>query len=186
MCTSPKVEISPVTHELIDSRLNLARTTVPRILNSDPTYRASQRTRETVFTLARELGYDFSHLRRIHRRQGERLFTNAEAALRFVTEDGRVFDEGVCTIKNVSLAGALIANIQLGKGVIPLTPFRIHLAAKSGPLAHIPLIGKMVRCSNMKEVEIGIAFSPLDHEVLSLLKQALDVLEAKSPAEGLS
>ena len=182
MCTSPKTETSPVTHELIASRLNLARTTVTRILNSDPTYRASQRTRETVFALAKELGYDFSNLRRIHRRHGDRILANAEAVVRLVLEDGRLFDEGLCTIRNVSLAGALLSNIRLGKGVLPLTQFRIYLAAKSGVLAGIPLTGRMARCSFGREFEIGMAFSPLDNEVLSSLRQALDYLEAKSPS----
>jgi hypothetical protein len=159
---------------VIASRLNLARTTVTRILNNDPSYRASQRTRQMVFSLAQQLGYDFSNLRRIHRRKGERLSVNAEASVRLISDDGQVFDEGVCTVKNVSLAGALIGGLRMAKGVLPLARVKVFLELKSGELSGLLLMGEMARCSYNKEFEIGVSFAGLDSGVAAQLRQVLE------------
>ena len=185
MCAMVRTQSSEITHEVIAAHLNLARTTVTRILNSDPTYRASQRTRQMVFSLAQQLGYDFSHLRRIHRRRDERKPMNLEASVRLILDDDRVFDEGVCTIRNISLAGALIGNLRLTKGILPLAHVWVQLEAKTGPLAGISLRGEMARCAYNKEFEIGVSLTSLQNEVLATLKQALELLALKPPGNGV-
>ncbi len=181
MCTEAKTESTEVTHQTIATRLNLARTTVTRILNNDPSYRASQRTREKVMTLAQQLGYDFSNLRRIHRRRHERRLTNIEARLRFVLEDGHIFDEGLCTILNISLVGALLGNLRLPKSVLPLTYLTIHLEAQSGPLAGVSIAATLARFACNRHPEIGVSFVPSDATGLAKLKEALDNFQAQTP-----
>lgn len=183
MCTSA-VDQPKVTHEMIARELKLARTTVTRILNNDPTYRASQKTRDKVFAMAHQLGYDFSQLRRIHRRRYERHGIKAEARLRLILDSGQLFDEGHCTIKNISLAGALLGNLRLPRGVLPLTHVIAHLEILEKPLAGITLTGEIVRCAYKKNAEIAIAFTHTDHENLTKLEHALASLFDKTTEKG--
>jgi hypothetical protein len=136
---------------------------------------------------AETLGYDFTRLRRIHRRREERYQTDFEARVRIAYEDGRVFDEGMCTVKNLSLTGALLCNLRLGKGVLPLARLLVHIEVVSGPLANVPLRGGIARYVFINEAQIGVSFSGFDEEVLGRLQDALNVIQGRtgSPPQGI-
>ena len=174
MCPKERSVSSEVTHETIAKRLNLARTTVTRIINNDPTYRASKATREKVCALAMELGYDYSNLRRIHRRRFPRRLADVEAQVRVVLEDGKLFDEGQCKVRNISLAGALLGDVRLTRAVLPLHRATVHMEVKEGPLSGLPLWGYLRRYSYGKEVEVGIVFEDMETSLLSQLSKVLE------------
>ena len=99
--------------------------------------------------------------------------------MRLTLDDGRVFDEGVCTIKNISLAGALIGNLRMAKGVLPLTRVKVFLEFRSGELSGLALIGEMARCAYNKEFEIGVSFVGLDTGAMAQLEQVLEAVASK-------
>ncbi len=119
-----------VTQQDIADKVGLSRTTVTKILNRDPRYITSEETRNKVFKAAEELGYNFTQIRRPFRREYGRAEVNAEATVTIVFEDGEVFDKGNAVIRNISIGGALLANVELPKGVLPLKRFSIILRIK--------------------------------------------------------
>ena len=119
-----------VTQQDIADKVGLSRTTVTKILNRDPSYITSEETRERVFKAAEELGYNFKQIRRPFRRMYGRVELRAEGNVVIVFKDGEVFDKGDAIIRNISAGGALITDLQLTKGVLPLRKFSIILRVK--------------------------------------------------------
>jgi len=119
-----------VTQQDIAEKVGLSRTTVTKILNRDPSYITSEETRNRVFQAAEELGYNFKQIRRPFRRRYGRIKINAEGNIVVVFKDGEVFDKGEAVIRNISAGGALITDLKLPKGVLPLRKFSIILRIK--------------------------------------------------------
>jgi transcriptional regulator with XRE-family HTH domain len=116
-----------VTQQDIADRVGLSRTTVTKILNRDPSYITSDETRRKVFEAAEELGYNFKQIRRPFRRRYGRADINTEGNIVLVFKDGEVFDKGEATVRNISAGGALLTNVRLAKGVLPIKRFSIIL-----------------------------------------------------------
>ncbi|MBN1809210.1 MAG: PilZ domain-containing protein [Planctomycetes bacterium] len=151
-----------VSQKEIASRLKLDRTTVTKILNRDPNYSASPGTRERVFKAAEELGYDFASIRRPFRREYGRKVINAEAGMKIALEDGTVFDEGTCLLRNVSVGGALLARLSLTKMVLPLVNFTIMLSMPWQE-GEEELVGecevvRLAEATDTGEPELGVRF----------------------------
>lgn len=160
-----------VTHEDIAKKVGLSRTTVTKILNRDPSYVTSEKTRNDVFKAAEELGYNFMQIRRPFRREQTRVEVGSEVHISIIFKDGKVFDTGTAMLKNVSTSGALLTSIVTSKNVLPLRSFSIILRVKDCKELQ-DLVGEctMVRLSEEDEdesetPEIGVRFlniSPRD------------------------
>jgi transcriptional regulator with XRE-family HTH domain len=116
-----------VSQKDIAEYLGMDRSTVTKVLNRDPRYSASEKTRDLIFRTAERLGYDFTAIRRPYKREYGRIEINARGMVTINTEDGALFDEGQAVIRNLSIGGALLTGIRTSKMVLPLSPFRIKL-----------------------------------------------------------
>ena len=163
-----------VTHEEIAERLNLARSTVTRILNNDPNYRASQKTRKKVLTLAKELNYDFGNLRRIHRRRFERIPVDIPVYVKILLPDDTVFDEGHAKMLDLSPVSALIGEFRLHKQVMPVTPFLLGIEVVEGELSALRIRGRIARIGLIDGVQMGVEFLDAEREVLDRIKKFLN------------
>jgi hypothetical protein len=105
-----------------------------------------------------------------------------EARLRLVQEDGQVFDEGLGTMTNISLVGALLRNLRFPKQSLPLVPVTVHVGVMEGPLARLSLSGPIARCAYEEEAEIAVSFAQLEAPVLGQLKEALRRLPLRPPS----
>jgi len=156
-----------VNQQAIADFLGLDRTTVTKILNRDPKYSASEATKERVFRAAEILGYDFTTIRRPFKREYGRTELNSAAEMTITLEDGTVFDSGAAVVKNLSIGGALLKDIQLEKQVLPLKNFTILIKMKDLPnLADLVGECEVVRLagsSDTGEPELGVRFINATH-----------------------
>jgi len=153
-----------VTHDTIAKHLNLARSTVTRILNNDPNYRASKATRERVFAAARMLDYDFANLRRIHRRRFERVRVQIRANISVVLDGGQVFDKGDAIIMDLNPVGALLAYFHMPRNTVPIKPFELDIEIAEGDLAGLKLRGQVARMFFDRTLHIGVEFVDISDE----------------------
>lgn len=151
-----------VRQEDIAQKLGIDRTTVSKILNRDPRYGASKDTRDKVFALAEKLGYDFVAVRRPYRREHRRAEVNAPAEFTIFVEDSKVFDEGECVVRNLSIGGALLSDIRSSKRALPLAEFVVRLRLKEAEgLADLEgecELARFARGAERGEPEIGVRF----------------------------
>ena len=151
-----------VSQKDIAEYLGMDRSTVTKVLNRDPRYSASEKTRDLIFRTAERLGYDFTAIRRPYKREYGRIEINARGMVMLQTEDGALFDEGQATIRNLSIGGALLTGIRTSKMVLPLTPFRLKLRLVDVPeLADLDGECELVRISERDvrgEPQLGVRF----------------------------
>ncbi|MHC5054157.1 MAG: PilZ domain-containing protein [Planctomycetota bacterium] len=156
-----------VNQQAIADFLGLDRTTVTKILNRDPKYSASEATKERVFRAAEILGYDFTTIRRPFKREYGRTELNSPAEMTITLEDGTVFDSGTAVVRNLSVGGALLKDINLPKQVLPLQNFTMLIKIKDIPkLAGLVGECEVVRLagsSDTGEPELGVRFMNATH-----------------------
>ncbi len=156
-----------VNQQAIADFLGLDRTTVTKILNRDPKYSASEATKERVFRAAEILGYDFTTIRRPFKREYGRTELNMPAEMTITLEDGTVFDSGTAIVKNLSVGGALLKEINLPKQVLPLQNFTMLI--KIGDIPKLAdLVGecevmRLAGSSDTGEPELGVRFMNATH-----------------------
>jgi transcriptional regulator with XRE-family HTH domain len=153
-----------ISQQEIAERLGLARSTVTKILNQFPTNRASKETIRKVFQTARELGYDFSRLRNIHRRRAERRDCEIPVNLRIDLGTGNeVFDTGTALVRNLSPYGAFLTTIQMQKNVIPLVSFVLSLNF-AGILEGVSVKARIIRLNAAEAIQMGVDFFDVSPE----------------------
>lgn len=160
-----------VTQGEIARRLGLDVSSVNKILNkrAGPVFRKD--TIRKVFKTAKELGYDFGRLKYTHRRQYERHEVAIGAEITIVGKDGAVYDQGVATIRDISLGGARVADLATPLGSLPTEPFTLTLRPMQKPLDDMELSGHIVRLHMNGATTFGIEFTKLDASVARKLKR---------------
>lgn len=151
-----------ITHEMIAQKTGLARSTVTRILDKDRNLKVPTEIIHRVFAMAKELGYDFSRIRGWRRREFERKDTHLKAEIKIHLKNGKLFDSGRATIKDISPKGALLKRIDLPKKVLPLEPFTIALRISQGRLKGIQAKGEIVRFKSNGYIAMGMRFLEVD------------------------
>jgi len=164
-----------VNQDEIARRLNLARSTVTRILNNDPNYRASKETRQKVLALARELNYDFKRLRRIHRRRYARVKVKIPVRVAIVLQTGAIYDEGRGTIFDLNPIGALIGNFDLPGNTLPLKPFTLSITFLEGPLMQMKFDARVARIIVDDSIQMGVEFVNISEEDMQKIAMALQI-----------
>ena len=151
-----------VTQGEIARRLGLDVSSVNKILNkrAGPVFR--KETIRKVFRTARELGYDFGRLKYTHRRKFERKEVAIGAEVTILAKDGSVYDQGVATIRDISLGGARMADLATPLGSLPTEPFSVTLRPMQKPLDDLELSGHIVRLNMNGAVTYGLEFTRLD------------------------
>ncbi len=167
-----------VNQKAIANLLGLDRTTVTKILNRDPKYSASEATKERVFRAAEMLGYDFDTIRRPFKREFGRASIETPVKVTVTLEDGTIFQEGVAVVRDLSAGGALLADVRLGRQVLPLTNFTILVRFKDVPeLAGLVGECEMVRMAGSSETgepEIGVRFINATHRDRRLIQEFVE------------
>jgi len=172
-----------VNQQAIAEILGLDRTTVTKILNRDPKYSASPTTRERVFRAAEMLGYDFATIRRPFKREHGRTEMNSPCEITLTLDDGTVFDAGTAVVRNLSVGGALLTGLNLGKQVLPLRSFTILIQFPEIPeLAGLVGECEVVRLAGFAETgapELGVRFVNATHRdrrrIADLVRKLVDL-----------
>lgn len=151
-----------VTQVEIARRVGLDVSSVNKILNRRPGPVFRKDTIKKVFKVARELGYDFGRLKYQHRRRHPRREVALGAELSIYGKDGRLYDQGVATIRDISLCGARISDVTLPLGSIPVEPFTIGLRPMQKPVDDLELQGHIVRIHANGAVSFGVQFAGID------------------------
>ncbi len=151
-----------VTQVEIARRVGLDVSSVNKILNRRPGPVFRKETIKKVFKVARELGYDFGRLKYQHRRRHPRREVALGAELSIYGKDGRLYDQGVATIRDISLSGARISDVTLPLGSIPVEPFSVGLRPMQKPVDDLELQGRIVRIHANGSVSYGVQFASVD------------------------
>jgi transcriptional regulator with XRE-family HTH domain len=148
-----------VTQVEIARRVGLDVSSVNKILNrrAGPVFR--KETIRKVFRAARELGYDFNRIKYHHRRRHPRREVALGAEFLICKGDGSVHDRGVATIRDLSVSGARVGDLQLPTGTFPAGAFSVRIRPLAKPLDEIEIHGEVVRLSGG---DYGIRFGKLD------------------------
>ena len=158
-----------ITQVEIARRVGLDVSSVNKILNKrqGPVFRKD--TIKRVFRVAKELGYDFSRLKYQHRRRHPRKEMAVGAELCIYHKDGSVYDQGVATIRDISLCGARISDVTLPMGTLPVEAFTVGLRPMQKPVDDIEIPGMIVRYHFNGVPSYGVEFrkleSPLEKKV---------------------
>jgi len=189
-----------VTQEKIAQELGLHPATVSKILNRVSTDYTSVETRQKVFDLALKLGYDFRQLKlkSVRSRSHQRKVVDLPAQVVIVITSKQpeykpaeeiVWDRGQARIRNISSGGALLADLQLTKDVLPLKPFRLKLMLEQDSLAGQPdsppgrtirtglgLAGmeipcQVVRLETSDKTALGLKFDAVSQETRNRLSE---------------
>ena len=70
----------------------------------------------------------------------------------------KVVDRGTVVVRDVSLRGALLTNLRLKKGGLPVKPFRLRLELRSGRHAEMGAVCIPVRFGRGRTFELAVEF----------------------------
>jgi len=97
-----------------------------------------------VFRAAEKSAEFFDHLR-AHYRETRRTSVEIPCDLRLQLADGSTFDSGNAVIRNVSPSGALVCNLNLANGCLPVQAFKVVLILKGGEYSGIGIEATPIR-----------------------------------------
>jgi transcriptional regulator with XRE-family HTH domain len=151
-----------ITQVEIARRVGLDVSSVNKILNrrQGPVFRKD--TVKKVFRVAKELGYDFGRLKYQHRRRHPRRELSLGAELYVYHKDGSLYDQGVATIRDISLCGAKISDVTLPTGALPVESFTVGIRPMQKPVDDIEIPGMIVRYHLNGLASYGVEFQGLD------------------------
>jgi len=160
-----------VTQIEIARRVGLDVSSVNKILNrrQGPVFRKD--TIRKVFKVARELGYDFGRLKYQHRRRHPRKELSLGAELYIYHRDGSIFDQGVATIRDISLCGAKITDVTLPLGTLPVEAFTVGIRPMEKPVDDLEIPGKIVRYHQNGLPSYGVEFPKLESALEKKLRR---------------
>jgi hypothetical protein len=139
--------------------IGMSYSLVCKILNSDPNFKPAASTRSMVIRKAQEMGFDYSGLRRIHRRKHRRVIVNLSGQITIKKKQtSEVFDTGTAVIKDLSPGGGFLTGIKLSKDSLPACPFQCELKIIEGKLKGMSLKGNPVRLKCNGDLFIGLEF----------------------------
>lgn len=145
-----------ITQRQIARRCGIDVSSVNKILRRKKGSVFKRRTVERVLKVAQALGYDFGRVKHTHRRQHPRTETNLRVELSIYLEDGKLFDRGSATVREISLSGACLSGIELPRRSLPITAHTLGLRALDGPLGNLELLGRPIRL-NQRGSELSLA-----------------------------
>ncbi|MBI2891275.1 MAG: helix-turn-helix domain-containing protein [Nitrospirae bacterium] len=155
--TSVEESALAVSQQVIADILGLDRTTVNKVLNGHPSMITSKKTVESVIRVAKEMGYDFSRLRKKYKRKYERKHVKIRSEVEvYLSETGELYDRGWCTINNLTPDGALISGVWTVKGGFPLRPFTVKLRAIETDLQGVEGVFEVVRFRSNGAIMMGM------------------------------
>jgi len=160
-----------ITQVEIARRVGLDVSSVNKILNrrQGPVFRKD--TIRKVFKVARDLGYDFGRLKYQHRRRHARTELSVGAEIYIYHKDGSLYDQGVATIRDISLCGARITDVTLPLGTFPVEPFTVGIRPMERPVDDIEIPGTIVRYHLNGLASYGVEFQKLESALEKKLRR---------------
>lgn len=147
-------------------------TTVCKVLNKTPNYKASKETKRKIFQVARRLKYNFLELYKKHKRRWERIDVGVPVRVEIrLKKSNKLWDRGKAKIYNISGGGALIGDIKLSKKQsIPLDSHIIKIEFIDRQKGD-KLIGQPIRIESNGRLGFGIEWREISQrERLKLMK----------------
>ena len=160
-----------VTQVEIAHRVGLDVSSVNKILNrrQGPVFR--KETIRKVFKIAKDMGYDFGRLKYAHRRRFPRKDNSLGAEIYVYHKDGSLYDQGVATIRDISLGGARLSDVALPTGSLPVTPFTVGIRPMQKPVDDIEIQGHIVRLTANGASIFGVQFGKLEVTIEKKLRR---------------
>ncbi len=160
-----------ITQVEIARRVGMDVSSVNKILNRrlGPVFRKD--SIKKVFRVARQLGFDFGRLKFQHRRKHPRAEVALSTELTIYGKDGRLYDQGMATIRDISLGGARVTDVVLPLGILPVEPFTVGLRPMQQPADELDLQGHIVRLHTNGTISFGIEFRALEASVERRLRR---------------
>ncbi len=84
-------------------------------------------------------------IERDNKRKASRRLTCMKTDVWIYQENGSVIDSGEAVVRNISTTGALVTDLKLQSGAIPVKPFKIHLTLKVSGKGGVGVVCKPVR-----------------------------------------
>ncbi len=162
-----------ITQKAIAQRTGLDISSVNKILNcrQGPVFR--KKTIRKVFKVAREMGYDFNRIKFRHFRRHPRKPVSIAAEFAIYKKDGSLYDRGRAVIRDLSLCGACVEDIDLSQGHLPLEPFSVGLKPEEKLMENVEISGRIVRIHVDGVGSFGIEFQKVDPAVQRKLRKAI-------------
>lgn len=133
--------------------------TVSRILNKSPGVRIAEKTRQKVFTIAHQLGYDLARVLHARRRAYPRLPVDIPVSLAIrLKKTKALYDRGTARILDLSPGGAFLSDLELPKRSLPLDPCVLYLEVRKGVLRGMRMSGEIIRLESNGRVSLGFSY----------------------------
>jgi len=111
-----------------------------------------------------------------HRRRWPRLSVDIPATLKvYLVAKPRKQSAGEAIIRNISRGGALLSDIRMDNGKLPLEPFRVVVATDHPPLSRWRAHGHVVRLRSEGKISIGVQFLKISQPCMRQIA-ALDAI----------
>lgn len=121
--------------------------------------RAAKSAAKLVFRAAEKSAEFFDHLR-AHYRETRRTAVEIPCDVKVLLPDGKLFDTGTATVRNVSPSGALLSSLNLEKGCFPAAGFKLQLTLKSADYQGIGIEASPVRIIS-EMAGLGVKFDEI-------------------------
>lgn len=162
-----------VTQTDVAKACRLDVSSVNRILHGRQGSRFKKATVRRVLRVARTMGYDFARVKHSHRRRHPRVTVNIPAEFSILTRDGAVFEKAPGTIRDLSVSGAHVCEVQVKSNRLPAEPFDCRVKPTAGDARGIAFTGRVVRLSFQDGIHYGVEFTDLDRPASKKLKDLL-------------
>ena len=156
----------------IAKRLSLDVSTVNKILHAVPGPKWREETVKAVFDTAHKIGYDLGQMKHRHSRSHPRISLDLTVKVSIELFNKEVVDKGTAQITSISLGGARLSHLQLGKDSIPIEPFYIQIRFKNVALKE-PLRAEIVRIIAKDRLEFGVRFRNIDMHMAKALRKVI-------------
>lgn len=121
--------------------------------------KAAKTAAKLVFRAAEKSAEFFDHLR-AHYRETRRTSVEIPCDIKVLALDGKLFDSGSATVRNVSPSGALLCGLKLEKGCFPAAGFKLMLTLNSGDYKGIGIEASPVRIIS-EMAGLGVKFDEI-------------------------
>jgi transcriptional regulator with XRE-family HTH domain len=156
----------------IAEKLNLDVSTVNKILRNPRLAKFNKETVHLVLKTAKEMGYEINRIvKYTHHRKAPRVQVHIPAEIRIIKRDGTFYDKGVAVIKEISVVGAKIADIDIPKKSFPLERFDVLLRPKTGEFKGCLLKGEFTRIIRTDKLSFGLTFTDVDQIALEKIER---------------
>jgi hypothetical protein len=131
-----------------------------------------------VLKTAKEMGYEINRVvKYTHHRGAPRIQIHIPCEIRIIKRDGTFYDKGVAILKEISVVGAKIGDIDIPKKSFPLERFDVLLRPKTGEFKGCLLKGELTRIIRTDRLSFGLTFTDVDQVAL----EKIDKMVRESP-----